>query len=569
MLDLAARKSGVSVSQETVTSLRNQIPPQRLQAVRQRSRLSVDEIDEALRSFLRVREMFNQAATGIKASEADLQHFVRQVAERVRISLVALDASEFVDNTYEPTEEQIKAQLEQYKDQDPVEGSAEAFGYRLPEAVQVEYIKVDVGELTQQQKVSDDEAYRYWKAHSTEFLKPSSQPVTSTAPASQPTPEPPKPYTTFTEAKPQVKQKLQEDQAKEAALRVARELFRYLDKPWADAPTTQPGDYRVPPVTATNRDVYPKLIETLQVKYPKVLSYARTQLVDAETLGANEEIGKAGALVGTPQQVSAVQAAFFVPGLEADRDDYPNHIRFFRNVYETVEEPFVDDQGNAYVMRTVAVRPKQAPESVDVVRERVVKDLRLIRAYGEAEKQASTLADQAKEVGVVQAFKRDVPLQERLGDEALNEPEPFARMQVFNFGQMPQMFPAAIPGAGQDSELVEECFAQLSQATTKPVNVFVHDQPDRQRWVVVQVHEILPVKQDEYEQQRALGSYFLRLERFQAFMAEWYSPEQIRARVAWEPAVFPADEEDASAEPKKDASSTTEEGQADQPTVEG
>ena len=207
MLDAAARKSGVFVAQEAVNRLKARIPAQVLAAIRERSKLSMDDIDRALQSFLRVQEMFHQAAGALRPSEPDLQDYVRQVAEKVRVKLVTFEGAKFAEESYQPTDEEINAHFEKYKDQDPARGSVKEFGYRLPEAAQIEYIQVSVAELAKTQKVSDDEAYRYWNfpAHRTEFLKPSTRPATSTAPATQPKPEPPKPYETFTEAKAKVK----------------------------------------------------------------------------------------------------------------------------------------------------------------------------------------------------------------------------------------------------------------------------------------------------------------------------------------------------------------------------
>jgi len=521
MLTAEARHSGVHVTAEAVEQFkRDHIGPRDIRAVRDRRRVSLEHIDRALHSFLQVQEAALLACRAVQISEADVQYFVRQAKERVSVSIVALKAAQFLDPSYEPGDQELKEHFDQYKNTASRPAGGLEFGYQLPEAVQIEYIRVNVQALTDRQTISDEEAFRYWKDHTDEFTRPATQPATATKPKTPPKAEP---YTTFTEARGQVLEKLQRARAEEEALRIARDLIVRLNQPWEGAPTTQPGNYRQPPESETAADVYPRLIDGFQSKYPGVLSYARAHLLEHPALRRHPEIGRLTALRGTKQQIRLDRAAFLTAGLEARPEDNPDHARYFQNVYETCAEPFVDFDGNAFVWRTVAIRPKQPPPMSDTLREKLIADLRDLHAYEEAERRARALAEQAAEVGLEQALEAVPALKERLGDSALLKPEPFSRREG----------PRLYSEIGHDRDFVETCFSLGGQETTRPARVAVHEQRPREQWLVVQWHQTFPVTRAEYDEQRSSAIPYYRLNRQMEVLKSWFDEEQIRARIGW------------------------------------
>src|SRR5207253_9042523 len=94
--------------------------------------------------------------------------------------------------------------------------------------------------------------------------------ATASAPASQPTP-----YTSFSEARPKVLEKLQKEKADKEAARIARDLIGQLEAPWANVVTTQPGEAKTAPESEKAADLYPKLVAQLETKYPGALKYRR------------------------------------------------------------------------------------------------------------------------------------------------------------------------------------------------------------------------------------------------------------------------------------------------------
>jgi hypothetical protein len=537
MLDLAARQAGIRVPMEAVERFKADagLTPEHIDAARAsgRQRASLDEVDRALQSYLRVNQAVQMAIGAVKVSEADIREMVRQTGEKAKVVLVTIEAKPFIDNNYQPTPQELQAQFDKYKNvtSQPAGGQ---FGYQLPEEAQLEYIVVNSAALTGRQKVTDEEMYAYWTAHKNEFTHPASQPATGSAPTTRPKPQD-KPYDTFTEARAKVREKMLKSRADAEALRIARDLIAQLQGPWATAPTTQPGNYKIAPESVKNEQVYPKLVDTLQAKYPGVLSYGRTQREERDKLSTEKDLGRAVALASTPQQITIDQAAFMVPGLEFDAAKDKAHERFFRGLYETVAEPFITPDGKVFVIRTVSAAPKRPPASLDEVKTRVIEDIRAQRAYEQAGQQAKALAAAAATQGLDAAFTGDAALKTKLGMDALKKPEPFARKQIFSnpFTGMPQLFPNSIPGAGYDAELADKVFALGGTTATQPVRVGAFEQKERQQWLVVQLLDVLPVTQAEFDQQRNEAMGLRRMQDTLRVLSEYYNADQIRARVGW------------------------------------
>ncbi|HOA73244.1 MAG TPA: hypothetical protein PLQ89_21415 [Phycisphaerae bacterium] len=532
LLETEAKRQGVHVSQAEVNELKAALPAEALNAFREQFKVSIRQIDDALLAYLRVYKAAARAVDAVNVSEADIRDFVRNVGEKIQVEMVVVDPQKLIDTTYQPTEEELKAQFEKYKDQ-PAGGPGD-FGYQKPEATQVEYIEISVDELAKTQEVTDDEAYSYWLAHKTEFKRPATQPA-STQPTTRP--EQPKPYDTFTEAKSLVRQKLQQDKAKQAANRLATDLIRQLSRPWANQPTTQPGNFKQPPESEMAGDLYEKLVARYQERYPGVLSYGRTELAPADQLASNPRIGRARAFAGTPQTVPFQQAAFMVAGLSAVEGRNDANARLFRNVYETSAEPLVDALGNVFVFRNIATQPAEAPASFEEVRDKLVEDLRTIRAGEQAEQTAQNLAERAKGSDLKTAFQSDAALAAKLESSALLQPEPFARQSVFpgRNGGMPQVYGTFVPGVGFDPQLVDAAFELASRATTTQPSPVTTHKDNRGRHIVIQYKQTLPVTQEEYNQYRDLARDYLLTQRRIAFLFDWFSPESIHARTDWKP----------------------------------
>ncbi len=538
MLWLDAREKGIQVSPDALSAFKQvvQIDARRLTALRDNMNISLERIDDALASLARVAEAAELQCRAVKVSEAEIQDLIQQTQEQVRVRFVALDADSLIDESYEPTGQELTDLFEKHKAAASRPSGGLDFGYQQPEKAQVEYIQVRIEPLAKLMEVGDVEANRYWKENSTRFTKPA-----ETQPESAPDakPAPPEPYTTFHEARSDVIAALQKQKARERARQIADELITRLREPWLNQPATQPGGYTTPPPSQTADTVYPDLIRQFEAKYPGVLEYGRTKLADYAGLRADEQIGTAFAMVSSDAQIDAPSAAFLVAGLETDPKDLPSHRRYFRNIFETAREHFVNFRtGDAYVIRTVAAQPVRVPDSIEEVREQLVKDARRRRAYEQAGDAAKALADAARASGsLADALDARPELKAKLGEKPLQEPPPFTRKRFSRTreGAM-QVATTNVPRVGPDPAFIDLCFSLVGKTSTQPAGVDVLEQATHTQWVVVQARELLPVTRDDYGLNRRTARDYIRTERQIGVLYEWFAPENVRGRVLWKDA---------------------------------
>lgn len=532
MLDREAQRRGIHVPDADVAQMRESLAGEAIDSLRKRYKVSNADIDRALKAFSRVRLAFLTDLQALKVSEADIQNYLRETAEKAKVKMAILNGAQFIDPAYEPTEEEYRQQFEKYKDKDPGMGE-DRFGYRKPERVQIEYIQVKAAELAKHQNVDDEEAHKYWKENKKKFTRP---------PETQPSTAPAVEYENYTEARAAVLKDLAMTKAKREALRLGTEMAKALSAPWATQPATQPG-YRQPPADALDHERYPKIVDAFRSRAHDALAYHRTQMVDRTGFYALGSVANAIALQGTPDMISLRDAAFLVQGLAADPKDptLQRQARWFHNLYETLSEPFVDYEGNVYVFRTIAVEPKQPPASMAEVKDRLRADLRAQRGAQEAAKLAEQLLERAKQVGLEEAVKQMPELAQKLSTTPVVTPEPFARHQA----QFGRSVPTRVQEIGFDpkGEFVETVFSMAGKTTTQPTKVALYPLESQQRYVVVELVDILPVTQAEYEAERERAEQMLSFGNRSQFAMNWFSPENIRARVGWKPAHPELDEQ--------------------------
>lgn len=522
---------------------------------RVRQNLALRDIESALHSYHLVTQQAAEQCEAIQVAESDIRAFVRETQERAKISVLQVNVSPFMDRKYEPTGEELVEQFEKYKDEPRPMSAGLKFGYQKPEAVRIECIRVNVDPLVDQQRISaaDKRANEYWQSHKEEFTRP----VEPQAEGDPRRPSRGEPYATYTEAQSDVVAKLKRDGAVSQARSIASDLIRRLESDWESAATTQPGGFKVPPESARSLDLYASIVASSSQPEGVLehLTFGDGDEVMEKTLLSSRPMGLSNVYARVGQNmVRLVDAAFMVAGLEEDaEEEEPVRRQLKRNIYQTCPIAFTDDDGNAYVMRTVAARPPQAPESYEEVRSLVASHVRRIRAFEEAGRLARELADAARREGLEAAFKSDEALHKKLSDSALKFPAPFARSSLMTRqGAVPMLMPSRVADLVNtgwdpdgDPEVYERIFDETDEAEGAH-RILVHEQPDTFRWLVIEVHKIVPPTQEEYDGLRDAAYAYYRAERCIEAVQVWFDADQIRARVQWVDA------------PKKKSEETTE-----------
>ena len=476
------------------------------------------------------------------------------MGDKAKVKLVTFEVKEFEDPKYQPTPEELQKQFEKYKNVDPGMGD-DGYGYRLPEEVQIEYIRVDADKLSKPGKIDDEEAEKYWRDNKEKFTKPK-------PPTTQPSTAPAEVYTNYTEAREVVRKELAKQQAKQEALRIATEMVKTLSAPWANAPATQPG-FKQPPESAIFPDPYAPLVDRLIEKYGKdVIFFERTSFLNRQELSSHQpewagpdeprpqvSLSTATALQGSRESIPLLTAAFLVPQIEQSKMVKDRYSRWFHNFYETVPEPFVDSDGNVYVFRTLGARPKRVAENWQAVKnDQVRMDLKNAHAAKLAEASAQQLTERAKQVGLEAAVKEDPALLAKLAKppatqpgqaplpppDPVKTPAPFARKEPYS---PVSLAPARVPEVGYDRKggFVDKVFAMAAKTATQPCKVALYTEETNKRWIVVQLLEIQPMTQDEFASERRMAEFLLNNELVLKFADAWLDGKNIRARVNYVP----------------------------------
>ena len=149
-------------------------------SLRQNRGVPEKDIRAVLARWLRVQKAYETSATVIPPSREELLHRYRQRFEMMDLELVQVTAEKFMDQTAEPSEQQVKDQFETYKNRAPnvfTKVDELPFGYLEPARADVAYILV-LKEAVERGSVPTDTEIQDWIiAHQAKLTKlaPTSQ----------------------------------------------------------------------------------------------------------------------------------------------------------------------------------------------------------------------------------------------------------------------------------------------------------------------------------------------------------------------------------------------------------
>ncbi|MCP4247112.1 MAG: hypothetical protein GY778_08685 [bacterium] len=584
MLSREARELGFAVSETEGREFLQQqrgMPESQVFRFAQQWDMTPEQIYAAAAQFFSVRQAVEAVAAAAQTSEAELRIAARNAFERVSVHVVALPADALVDSEATFTDEQLNEQLGKYREQQPKQGLN--FGYHLPQRAKAQYLRVDLEKVIAGLRIGESTLLRaardHWKANREDpaYLRPPPEPdpvptTQSTQPAesaaeddpaapdvadasddesatTQPTdaadatskpaddPPPSKYYETFTEARVAALAVIRKQKAADRAAKVAEALAQRVAEPWFDTDRGE-DQYKVLPPEQDDLSFYDTAQADLPPErvYEGAVTVGTTDWFSAQDVRLLPGLGRAQLAIPGGESRRFGQLAFQVQGLADMPQRSEADTSLFLARYESCPLPLTDPDGNLYIYRMVAVEPARAPETLDEVRPAVIADLRLLKAFEEAQRLGQSLLDRAvaAEGGLKAAWEADTELQGRLGENGgFAESNPFSRERVQKFSGF--SFPTYVNKVGIVARpFVDRCF-ELGTATDPAGRFAVIPIEDSAMVAVVQWTETLPMREDSYEvgrQQVAAGIMGLRR---QQLVAQWLNPELIRSRNEFEP----------------------------------
>lgn len=512
-----------------------------------RLRVKPANIIDALVELTSVRQTAMTVAGATAPSQPEVEAAARKAMEKVRINTVMLPAEVFVDSDAEVSEAELEAMYSEFREREP--GPGLSFGYFLPAAVKVQYVKIDRDVLAKTVRVPNlmrkaRKFYDEQRDRNPDFRRPADEEISTddelTGPAIEKTP-----YLSWDEAKDKAVELIRRQEASAAASRLADWLMQYAVEPWL-AVTRGDNGYKEPPAVVANLGYYASIVgkAPATIAYSDALSVGETDFITEADAGKLDGIGAAfffsqqggrpfglqGSLILNLADL-AFKTQAIIPKVPDAKGTNPAD---YLSMFQTCRIPLRDaGNGDIYVFRVVDTRAAHAAKSLDEVRDMVVRDVRTKRGYVEALARAESLRSCEEYGSLEEAYNSDEDLVYRVMERAVTgsgylEPPAFARM-IRYFATGGGISPPTRIGDGVGS-IPPEATEKLFKLNGAGETVTVIELKDRSTVMVVEWVDTLPPQSDEFDSQRKTLFDELARNRRRSALTDWLNPENIRAR---------------------------------------
>jgi peptidyl-prolyl cis-trans isomerase D len=310
----------------------------------------------------------------------DVYESYRDQTERVADKLVEIPIENFLTKAGEPSDAEVKALYDEYKDVLP-DPSRETPGFKVPRQVQVEFLSLDGNAKARgyRDKLTDAELQAYYENHKTEFKVPSELPDDLFADGEQLTPPVLQP---FSEVKGFLAPRLADEKAQAEINDTFGRIRDEVLIPYADEYLSALDDQEDARKSGGTTDVkFPAPLDLKALAQKEGVNYEITPLLSREAADRYGTIS--GAEVGTTRLSGGRNFSdeFFDPKI---------------SLFEPVE--LTDLLGTRFLARKVKDEAPRVP-SLDEVKSDVILAWKQAKARPLAEKTAQDIAAKIKEKG--------------------------------------------------------------------------------------------------------------------------------------------------------------------------
>lgn len=335
-------------------------------------KFDTSSFDMALAKLRGVRRMINAFYEAPRVSDRRLLTSATSRFNQAIASMTLLPAERFVDATLQPDPAELQAFFEKYKG-DPAGRTNPSndfgFGYRQPPRVKLEYLTLDRAVIAAVIKPDPVAAYTKWKNNRTLYAKE------------------------FADEKTRVEEDLRNEQVN-AILNDAEKIIR-AEVQRAVKKLDESGGYRVVPAnwqeTRPTLEAIAKVVREqiravhgVDIQEPLVTLKTATWM-NGMDLAQLPGIGQATFTLGgqtIPFNAVVMQAKELAGA--------PNNWTIQQGITYPLDKTLADKAGNRYYFTILEAKPEAAAESVDEVRDQLVKDFQLFKAYEKLLAEANT-----------------------------------------------------------------------------------------------------------------------------------------------------------------------------------
>jgi hypothetical protein len=434
---------------------------------------NLSTIDSALARLRGVSRLLALHQSAPKVSDSRLREFARRFFHRVAIRVVPIEA-EADPESPDPSEDELLAHFEKYKDVAPGEGD-HGFGYRLPNRFKIEWFRISTDDIRAMVQSSDALSGTALAKHYLRYKDERNFPEVA---ADEPLPD-----------------IVREDLLGQLVERRRQALKQYiaseLQMTWR-ALDIKEGYYELPEDWADRRIKFRELIQSLQREFDGLPLPEYNAIGDRWlTLDDLAETDLSGTRTFKFDMNQPTGLRRLINGMK----EFDGAALFLTQVGIT-GPPLENADKDVIYYRVTAADPARPPHDIDEVRDQLVSDLKRLQEYERLRARADeieALADEQGLLGVAMAYDTDIapPTSAYIFDAAL--------LQFMMRQNVPiQPRPSSLPVVGPDRETNERI---VDRALAFPRETPLRDVPRADRTFALPVDEKLCVLVVELNQQ--------------------------------------------------------------------
>ncbi len=480
---------------------------------------TLDELHQSVAKLRGIMRMKTAYGVMGRLSSSRATRAGAETLDAVLVDYLVIPADRFIDGVVEPSEEAIQAHYEQYADKVPGETEF-GIGYRQPQLVKLEWLAIDRESIENAITIDPVEASKHQQLNKDRFPQ------------------------NFTTERPNIDAELKRQKAEQIiaqaenfvraeVLRATRTLER------RDGYVTLPEDWasQRPTLETIAQHVVTQVAEAnggLQIPLPTVTIRNSKWLTQVE-VNELEGFGGSKLRVGSIE-LPAWAAVFSVKELNANAN-LPIQTGLLAS-----EFPTTGTDGAKYFFRVLASRDESAPESLDEVREDVVRDLKRIEAFDRVVSELGSYTEVAINAGleeVAEAVNAGLPSVE----EKAESDEASQRVSIVSGVTLRSRVGQATPQVFRDESVLASAIevSKPLDPTRKvedialPERTFAVPAPKSLAVVVGRISGLMPLTREDFASGYTQVSSLLTQLEVNELEGEInpFSFEQLKARHGW------------------------------------
>jgi cell fate (sporulation/competence/biofilm development) regulator YlbF (YheA/YmcA/DUF963 family) len=443
--------------------------------------------NRAIGKLMGVQKLFAMHQSAAPLSDNRLRHRAERMFRAVDADLVFIQ-SEPLESLPTPTEDEILAHFEQYKDLNPGEGDY-GFGYRWPDRFKIEWIVITADDLRAMAEGGEDfngvELYKHWRRYQEERGFPA------------------------IENGAEIPAVVREDLIAGLVEQHREEIRKFVQSQivTTQRPLKSSEGYLVLPDNWTELRVnYEQLAQDLRNEFPS-LPLPAYEAVGDRWLTLNDLFGYEGVGRATldPETfgVASNRQPYQSGDLIAAIKEFEREIPLYFQAGVT-SPPMNGPDGSIYFLRVTEADPAHAPMDVAEVRDDIIDNLKRLAHYEQLKEEAYTLEADAEATSLLALAVSEKTAVRRVRNISMLSPSILNFMIQQNRPLTP--FPSTLPEIGRDEEtimaIIEHSLALPVDRPTRDIprneRTFVLEHDKQMMMIVVELTNIMPLDSELY-----------------------------------------------------------------------